>query len=105
MSDSLSFRVTHHTDHPPRSSIMSRPRAILLAGLLILAIPVLSTSSARAADAGFPFARRDKLPAWPPNVTWLNTAGPIELHDLRGKFVLLDFWTYCCINCMHILPE
>jgi thiol-disulfide isomerase/thioredoxin len=35
----------------------------------------------------------------------LNTAGPLELSDLRGKFVLLDFWTYCCINCMHILPE
>ena len=29
----------------------------------------------------------------------------MELKDLRGKFVLLDFWTYCCINCMHILPE
>jgi DNA-binding beta-propeller fold protein YncE len=27
------------------------------------------------------------------------------MKDLRGKFVLLDFWTYCCINCMHILPE
>jgi thiol-disulfide isomerase/thioredoxin len=36
---------------------------------------------------------------------WLNTAGPIELEGLRGKFVVLDFWTYCCINCMHILPE
>ncbi|MCU0979531.1 MAG: redoxin domain-containing protein [Pirellulaceae bacterium] len=36
---------------------------------------------------------------------WLNTAKPLELKDLRGKFVLLDFWTYCCINCMHILPE
>ena len=38
-------------------------------------------------------------------VGWINTAGPIDLKDLRGKFVLLDFWTYCCINCMHILPE
>ena len=38
-------------------------------------------------------------------MTWLNTAGPLELHDLRGKFVLLDFWTYCCIKCMHIPPE
>ena len=31
--------------------------------------------------------------------------GRSSLADLRGKFVLLDFWTYCCINCMHILPE
>jgi DNA-binding beta-propeller fold protein YncE len=36
---------------------------------------------------------------------WVNTAGPLALDDLRGRFVLLDFWTYCCINCMHVLPE
>jgi DNA-binding beta-propeller fold protein YncE len=36
---------------------------------------------------------------------WLNTAGPLRLKDLRGKFVLLDFWTYCCINCIHTLPD
>jgi thiol-disulfide isomerase/thioredoxin len=38
-------------------------------------------------------------------VAWINTAGPIHLEDLRGKVVLLDFWTYCCINCHHILPD
>lgn len=36
---------------------------------------------------------------------WVNVAAPLSLHDLRGRFVLLDFWTYCCINCMHVLPE
>ena len=36
---------------------------------------------------------------------WYNTAGPIQLKQLRGKFVLLDFWTHCCINCQHTLPE
>jgi thiol-disulfide isomerase/thioredoxin len=37
---------------------------------------------------------------------WLNTAGPLSLKkDLKGKIVLLDFWTLCCINCMHILPD
>src|SRR5688572_8583079 len=36
---------------------------------------------------------------------WLNTAGPLRMKDLRGKIVLLDFWTYCCINCIHTLPE
>ena len=36
---------------------------------------------------------------------WYNTAGPIRLKQLRGKFVLLDFWTHCCINCQHTLPE
>jgi thiol-disulfide isomerase/thioredoxin len=36
---------------------------------------------------------------------WLNTAGPVHLADLRGKIVLLDFWTFCCINCIHTLPD
>ncbi len=36
---------------------------------------------------------------------WLNTSRPIDLKDLRGKVVVLDFWTYCCINCMHVLPD
>ncbi|OHB76026.1 MAG: hypothetical protein A2W31_17390 [Planctomycetes bacterium RBG_16_64_10] len=36
---------------------------------------------------------------------WLNVDRPLDLADLRGRFVVLDFWTFCCINCMHILPE
>ncbi|MCG2623233.1 NHL domain-containing thioredoxin family protein [Arthrobacter sp. I2-34] len=37
---------------------------------------------------------------------WLNTGGKqLGLEDLRGKIVLLDFWTFCCINCLHVLDE
>jgi len=36
---------------------------------------------------------------------WLNTAAPLTLRDLRGRFVLLDFWTFCCINCLHVIDE
>ena len=37
---------------------------------------------------------------------WLNTGGrPLSLAGLRGKVVLLDFWTFCCINCLHVLDE
>ena len=37
---------------------------------------------------------------------WLNTGGrTVTLADLRGKIVLLDFWTFCCINCLHVLDE
>ncbi|MFC5234238.1 NHL domain-containing thioredoxin family protein [Pseudonocardia zijingensis] len=37
---------------------------------------------------------------------WLNTGGTeLTLADLRGKIVLLDFWTFCCINCLHVLDE
>ena len=34
-------------------------------------------------------------PDFPPELDWLNTNKPLSLKDLRGKFVLLDFWTYC----------
>ncbi len=44
-------------------------------------------------------------PEFPAGLEWLNTAQPLSLKALRGKFVLLDFWTYCCINCLHIIPD
>ena len=37
---------------------------------------------------------------------WLNTGGrDVTLADLRGKIVVLDFWTFCCVNCLHVLDE
>ena len=36
---------------------------------------------------------------------WLNTDKPLSIAALKGKVVLLDFWTYGCINCMHIIPD
>lgn len=40
------------------------------------------------------------------NLEWFNVSRPLSLsNDLRGKITVLDFFTYCCINCMHILPQ
>ncbi|MFF5127334.1 NHL domain-containing thioredoxin family protein [Streptomyces syringium] len=37
---------------------------------------------------------------------WLNTGGTaLTLADLRGRIVILDFWTFCCVNCLHVLDE
>ena len=37
---------------------------------------------------------------------WLNTGGKdLTLADVRGKVVIVDFWTFCCINCLHVLDE
>lgn len=37
---------------------------------------------------------------------WLNTGGrDLTLADLRGRITVLDFWTFCCINCLHVLDE
>jgi thiol-disulfide isomerase/thioredoxin len=48
-------------------------------------------------------------PEFPADLEWLNvrrTGGAkLSLAELRGKIVLLDFWTYCCINCLHVIPD
>jgi len=37
---------------------------------------------------------------------WLNTGGAAySIGELRGRFVLLDFWTFCCVNCLHVIEE
>lgn len=37
---------------------------------------------------------------------WLNTGGKeLSLAGLRGRIVILDFWTFCCVNCLHVLDE
>jgi DNA-binding beta-propeller fold protein YncE len=44
-------------------------------------------------------------PEFPAQLEWLNTERPLSIRELRGKIVLLDFWTYCCINCIHVIPD
>lgn len=46
------------------------------------------------------------VPEFPEGLEWLNTEAPISVYkDLCGKVVVLDFFTYCCINCIHLLPD
>ena len=48
---------------------------------------------------------RVRAPELPQNSVWLNTDCPLSLKSLKGRIVLLDFWTYGCINCLHVLPD
>jgi len=64
----------------------------------------------RAEDEMDKQIRDEKRPAAPEfdgASAWINTEGgkPIKMADLKGKVVLLDFWTYGCINCIHIIPD
>jgi thiol-disulfide isomerase/thioredoxin len=52
-----------------------------------------------------PFKNRVRAPELRGGLGWLNSDHPLSLTELRGRVVLLDFWTYCCINCMHVLPD
>jgi thiol-disulfide isomerase/thioredoxin/DNA-binding beta-propeller fold protein YncE len=68
---------------------------------------VRSRSSTLAKGFEMPVQERARVRA--PELTggrgWLNTEQPLSLAALKGKVVLLDFWTYGCINCMHIIPD
>lgn len=44
-------------------------------------------------------------PEFPGGHTWFNVSEPLTIGDLRGKVVVLDFWTLGCINCQHIVPD
>ena len=58
---------------------------------------------------GVPMSVQEKARVRAPEITggrgWLNTDKPLSLEALKGKVVLLDFWTYGCINCIHIIPD
>ncbi|KAJ6650526.1 hypothetical protein lerEdw1_006636, partial [Lerista edwardsae] len=47
-----------------------------------------------------------KVPEFRADLQWLNIESPLSVYkDLCGKVVVLDFFTYCCINCIHLLPD
>ena len=46
-----------------------------------------------------------KSKEFPLHHVWFNSE-PLTMHkDLKGKIVVIDFWTYCCINCLHVIPD
>jgi cytochrome c biogenesis protein CcdA/thiol-disulfide isomerase/thioredoxin len=75
--------------------------------------PVTPRTASPAAKTPVFMASKTDLPALgrAPNfagiTAWLNTPGdkPLTLGQLRGKVVLVDFWTYSCINCQRSLPH
>ncbi len=74
-----------------------------LAGMMSL--PCFAADPPAAEIPPNPFPNRVQAVELEGGVEWLNAGGPITIKELRGKIVLLDFWTYCCINCMHVLPD
>ena len=82
-------------------------RKQLLTWLLLLAI-VMATGAAPAlsqeADSSYAGSPQYPAPTFPYGLDWLNVPAPLNWSDLRGKIVILDFWTYGCINCIHMIP-
>src|SRR5262245_57261961 len=89
---------THAKPRRPVSAwIVCLGAALLFGGALLL--PGGAQPSASAAQGRVP------APELTGGTDWLNTAAPLRLADLKGRIVLLDFWTLCCINCIHTLPD
>ena len=89
-----------------RPSITLPIAAVLVAAgctyLLISAAPAAAPLEPTAAQGAKP---RPVAPDLVGGTDWLNTDKPIKMADLKGRIVLLDFWTLCCINCIHTLPD
>ena len=68
---------------------------------------VVATALIQLQTAGGIMDKEDRMkaPSIGEDIRWLNTSGPVSLEALRGRVVVLDFWTYCCINCLHALPR
>lgn len=65
--------------------------------------PGAGAPGSAAAGAPAPLPVEGTLPALDGAIQWLNSP-PLSAQDLRGKVVLVDFWTYSCINCLRALP-
>ncbi|MCI0856658.1 MAG: redoxin domain-containing protein, partial [Chloroflexi bacterium] len=90
-----------------------RRALLLLATLALLAaacsesIPQLETPLDESDEDSY-VAISDTLPEapeFPGGHTWFNVGSPLTIEALRGKVVLLDFWTSGCINCQQIVPD
>lgn len=90
----------------PSSSRFSERRAFLASMAAALAAPGLAYAAGPASPAS-PAAALPDLGAAPEFAgieRWLNSE-PLSLAQLRGRVVLVDFWTYACINCIRTLPH
>src|SRR5205085_2079292 len=85
-----------------RSSFTKIP---LLPIALLILLTGVATSFVKHTSAQTIAQARVHAPELTGGRGWLNTDKPLTLAALRGKIVLLDFWTYGCINCLRTIPD
>ena len=83
--------------------------AVLLPLLVMVILGTRVNSRSAYSSKGLEMVLQERAKIRAPELTgdrgWLNTDKPLSLAGLKGKVVLLDFWTYGCINCIHIIPD
>ncbi len=82
---------------------------IAIVGMLSILSASLKAKPSLVSQKGLLMSVQEKARVRAPELTggdgWLNTDKPLSIAGLKGKVVLLDFWTYGCVNCMHIIPD
>jgi thiol-disulfide isomerase/thioredoxin len=81
-------------------------KVVILGGFILLAIGIASIFFRRTAaheEAGAPEEVVTAAPEFPPDTQWLQSE-PLTLASLRGQVVIVHFWTFGCINCIHNYP-
>jgi thiol-disulfide isomerase/thioredoxin/DNA-binding beta-propeller fold protein YncE len=76
-----------------------------LCPLWLILNSLLASASSKGLEMAVQEGAKIRAPELSGDRGWLNTDKPLSLAGLKGKVVLLDFWTYGCINCMHIIPD
>ncbi|MDM0105717.1 cytochrome c biogenesis protein DipZ [Variovorax sp. J22R24] len=93
LEQALLDRTGHRTPQPPQTDARA---AFEDAGLTL-------TAAGREPAPPRTLPREGVLPAFTGATEWINSE-PLTPESLRGKVVLVDFWTYSCINCLRTLP-
>ena len=76
-------------------------RLTFLFVLLMLASSVMAQEQREPKDI---FEGDLVAPEFPAGLDWINVDNPLTMQGLQGKIVIFDFWTYGCINCLHVIP-
>ena len=81
---------------------------LIIIALTLIIFPtityLINPYNAKAAQFEIDKSQFKKAPEFTGITGYINTPSPVKLADLKGKVVLVHFWTYTCINCIHTIP-
>jgi thiol-disulfide isomerase/thioredoxin len=84
------------------------PLVLIIVTLTLVAGPtityLISPYTAQAAQFKMDKSQFERAPEFTGTTGYINTPSPVKLADLKGKIVLVHFWTYTCSNCIHTIP-
>ena len=77
---------------------------VLIIVIITLVVPTI-THNAKAAQFDIDKSKFKKAPELRDTTGYMNTLAPVKLADLRGKVILVHFWTSTCSTCIHTIPH